>query len=63
MHIDFSVVSQNLARTYGDAECMVNVERNRRYSFGQYHRLTNRIITTIGARPAGTGGRGRQITS
>ena len=47
MHIDFSVVSQNLARTYGDAECMVNVERNRRYSFAQYHRLTNRIINMM----------------
>ena len=47
MHIDFSVVSQNLARIYGDAECLVNVERNRRYSFVEYHRLTNRIINMM----------------
>jgi acyl-CoA synthetase (AMP-forming)/AMP-acid ligase II len=47
MHIDFSVVSQNLARIYGDAECVVNVERNRRYSFVEYHRLTNRIINMM----------------
>ena len=47
MRVDFSIVSQNLARTYGDAECMVNIERNRRYSFAQYHRLTNRIINMM----------------
>ena len=27
MQIDFSIVSENLARTYGDAECIVNIER------------------------------------
>ena len=47
MHIDFSIVSENLARTYGDAECVVNVERNRRYTFKEYHRLTNRIANMM----------------
>ena len=47
MQIDFSIVSENLAKTYGDAECVVNVERGRRYSFVEYHRLTNRIVNMM----------------
>ena len=47
MHIDFSNISETLARTYGDAECVVNVERGRRYSFMEYHKLTNRIINMM----------------
>jgi fatty-acyl-CoA synthase len=47
MQINFSVVSEGLARTYGDAECVVNVERNRRYSFREYHTLTNRIVNMM----------------
>lgn len=50
MQIDFSVVSENLARTFGDAECIVNVERNRRYSFREFHRLTNRIANMMRSR-------------
>ena len=52
MQIDFSVVSENLAKTYGDADCIVNVERNRRYSFRDYHRLTNRVVNMMRARLA-----------
>ena len=52
MQIDFSIVSENLARTYGDAECIVNVERDRRYSFREYHRLTNRIVNMMRSRLA-----------
>jgi len=47
MQIDFSIVSENLAKSYGDAECVVNVERDRRYSFVEYHRLTNRIVNMM----------------
>jgi acyl-CoA synthetase (AMP-forming)/AMP-acid ligase II len=47
MQINYSVISENLARTYGDAECIVNVERNRRYSFREYHLLTNRIVNMM----------------
>ena len=47
MHIDFSVISENLARYYGDNECIVNVERNRRYTFREYHLLTNRIANMM----------------
>ena len=47
MQIDFSIVSENLAKSYGDAECIVNIERGRRYSFVEYHRLTNRIVNMM----------------
>jgi len=47
MQVDFSIVSENLAKTYGDAECVVNVERGRRYSFVEFHRLTNRIVNMM----------------
>ncbi len=50
MKIDFSLISENLAKTYGDAECTVNVERNRRYSFRQFHRLTNQIVNMMHSR-------------
>ena len=52
MQIDFSVISENLAKTYGDADCVVNVERDRRYSFREYHRLTNRVVNMMRARLA-----------
>ena len=47
MLINFSVVSEGLAKTYDDADCIVNVERNRRYTFRQYHSLTNRIVNMM----------------
>lgn len=47
MQVNFSIVSEGLARTFGDAECTVNVERNRRYTFRQYHSLTNRIVNMM----------------
>jgi len=47
MKVDFSIVSDNLAKTFGDAECMVNIERGRRYSFVEFHRLTNRIVNMM----------------
>ncbi len=47
MHLDFSIVSENLARVYGDAECVVNIERDRRYSYREFHRLTNRIVNMM----------------
>jgi fatty-acyl-CoA synthase len=52
VEIDFSIISENLARTYGDAECIVNIERNRRYSFREFHHLTNRIANMMRSRLA-----------
>ena len=50
MNINYSIISEGLARSYGDAECIVNVERNRRYSFREYHLLTNRIVNMMRSR-------------
>ncbi|MFZ1834355.1 MAG: AMP-binding protein, partial [Pseudomonadales bacterium] len=50
MQIDFSIISENLANTYGDAACIVNIERERRYSFREYHLLTNRIVNMMHTR-------------
>jgi len=50
MKIDFSLVSEGLANTFGDAECTVNIERNRRYSFREFHRLTNRVVNMMRSR-------------
>ena len=50
MQINFSTISENLALTYRDAECLVNVERNRRYNFRDYHLLTNQIINMMMSR-------------
>lgn len=47
MNINFSVITENLARTFGDAECVVNVERSRRYSFVEFHQLTNQIVNMM----------------
>ena len=47
MKIDFSVISERLADTYGDREALVNIERNRRYSYREYHLLTNRIANMM----------------
>lgn len=46
MKIDFSNVMQSLADMYGDREAMVNVERNRRLTFSEYHALTNRVANS-----------------
>jgi len=45
--MDFSRVMELLSTRYGEAEAIVNVERNRRYSFEAYHRLTNKIANMM----------------
>ncbi|HWU26207.1 MAG TPA: AMP-binding protein [Rhizomicrobium sp.] len=47
MKMDFSRVMELLAKRYGDGEAIVNVERDRRYSFKAYHLLTNRIANMM----------------
>lgn len=47
MQIDFSIISECLANTHGDKECVVNVERERRYTFKAFHLLTNRIANMM----------------
>jgi fatty-acyl-CoA synthase len=43
MKTNFSRVMATMALRFRDNLALVNVERDRRYSFAEYHRLTNRI--------------------
>jgi fatty-acyl-CoA synthase len=45
--MNFSRVMRLLALRYKNNEAIVNVERNRRYSYAQYHLLTNRIADVL----------------
>ncbi|MDE1947031.1 MAG: AMP-binding protein [Burkholderiales bacterium] len=47
MKLNFCRVMRQLALRHGDREAIVNVERNRRYSFAEYHRLTNRVANAL----------------
>ena len=47
MKMNFSTISERLADTFGDREALVNIERNRRYTFTEYHLLTNRIVNMM----------------
>ena len=47
MKINFSRVMGLMAMRFGDRPALVNVERNRRYSYRQLHRLTNRIAAML----------------
>lgn len=47
MNIDFSIISQRLADCYGDKTAIFNVERQRRYSFTEFHLLTNRVVNMM----------------
>lgn len=42
--IDFGRQIEQIARQFGDKEALVNTERNRRFTFLELHRLTNRIV-------------------
>jgi fatty-acyl-CoA synthase len=43
----FGRMMQLMALRFGDREALVNVERNRRFSYVQYHELTNRITNAM----------------
>jgi len=47
MKINFSSQFQALADRYGESEALVNVERDRRFSFIQLHRISNQIINMM----------------
>ena len=47
MNIDISVLFDNLVSHYGDREALVNLERNRRYSYADLHKLSNRIANMM----------------
>ncbi len=47
MNINFSVLFDNLVSHYGNREALVNLERNRRYTYAELHRLSNRIANMM----------------
>jgi acyl-CoA synthetase (AMP-forming)/AMP-acid ligase II len=47
MKMNFSRVMRLLALRYCDQEAIVNIERDRRYTYAQYHLLTNRIADVL----------------
>lgn len=47
MKMNFCRIMRLLALRYGDHEAIVNIERNRRYSYAQYHLLSNRIADVL----------------
>jgi acyl-CoA synthetase (AMP-forming)/AMP-acid ligase II len=47
MKVNFSNYFEALALKYRDCEAVVNVERDRRFTFGQLHLLTNQIVNMM----------------
>lgn len=47
MKMNFCRVMRLMAQRFGEQEAIVNVERQRRYSFREYHLLTNRIADVL----------------
>ena len=47
MKMNFCRIMRLMALRFGDREAIVNVERNRRYTYAQYHLLTNRIANAL----------------
>jgi acyl-CoA synthetase (AMP-forming)/AMP-acid ligase II len=47
MKLNFCRVMRGLVQRFGDAEALVNIERDRRFSYREYHLLTNRIANAI----------------
>ena len=47
MKLNFSRVMRMMAQRFADREALVNVERNRRYNYSEYHLLTNRIANAL----------------
>ncbi|KDP88489.1 long-chain fatty acid--CoA ligase [Cupriavidus sp. SK-3] len=47
MKMNFARTMGNLAVRFGDREALVNIERQRRYTFRELHALTNRIVNMM----------------
>ena len=47
MNINFGQMMLQTARKFSDREALVNIERNRRYTFMELHLLTNRICNMM----------------
>ncbi|MGB0954525.1 MAG: class I adenylate-forming enzyme family protein [Panacagrimonas sp.] len=49
MKINFSNISQQFAESFGARQAIVNIERDRRYTYAEFHLLTNRIVNMMHA--------------
>ncbi|GMG95077.1 AMP-binding protein [Cupriavidus metallidurans] len=47
MEINFAHLMEHTAVRWADREALVNIERNRRYSYRELHALTNRIVNMM----------------
>src|SRR3954464_3224376 len=47
MDMDFGRVMGLMVKRFGAREAIVNTERGRRFTFREYHRLTNRIANLL----------------
>lgn len=47
MKINFSRAFRQLAERYGDKPALVNIEKKRRYSYRQFHEVTNQIANML----------------
>ncbi|MCY1253290.1 2-succinylbenzoate--CoA ligase [compost metagenome] len=47
MKTNFARLFGNLVLRFGDREALVNIERNRRYNYREFHSVTNRIVNMM----------------
>ena len=57
---NYSRIMQGLVESFGDREAIVNIERNRRLTFRDYHELTNRFAHVLHG-PLGLGAGDRYV--
>lgn len=50
MKVNFTRMMRQIVRAHGSLDALVNVERDRRYTFAELHQLTNRIVNMMRAR-------------
>ncbi len=50
MQVNYGQLFLQVARRFGDKEAIVNLERNRRFSFMQFHKVTNQVARMISER-------------
>ena len=48
MKVNFSSQFQSIVDKWGDLEAIVNVERDRRFTYREFHLVTNKIVNREG---------------
>ena len=47
MKVNFSSQFQSIVDKWGDLEAIVNVERDRRFTYREFHLVTNKIVNML----------------